>query len=274
MSRQLRSPLLPTTPGEWLRCFRSRSQDNESSTALDSLSHALGVSPKTIRRWETGRAQPSQQDLINFASFFRLTPLQRHFLNRAFSNMRYGSAPVEPDVLREQAIAYLTMATPAYLLDRFFYVQAWNSLVAGIEGSTIETTHPNFLGRVRTDPRLRSWAVDHDSLVRNLTATLWIGSGRACGMPAYVDTVEELSRIPGFRERWASLAVPANEGISATDVPHDIDVPHAGRFRLVASKVEFPPTHYLVQYVPLDDDAWRYVSSLRGCATPKVHFAE
>lgn len=272
MLRPSKAPMLPTTPGEWLRCFRYRVHSDDSASTLQQLSQSLGVSAKTIRRWETGQARPSQQDLQNFAEYFLLTPLQQTFLTRAYSNMRYGAAAArDSERLQQQAEPLLSPLLPGYLLDRLFYVCAWNSYVTEVEPVYEREQHANFLGRVLAEPHFREGAVDHPSFVRHLLETMWIGTGRICGSPGYVKMVNELSRIPDFRDLWCSLALE-DAGSLPIQAPQDLML-DGGTFRVFCAKIEFPPVSYLVQYVPVDAAAWDRLAALRWRGPPAVELS-
>ena len=270
-SSTAKGPALPTTPGEWLRCFRQRLRgDDEEATSLQALSRALGVSEKTIRRWETGHAQPTQRDLQHFASYFRLSALQQNFLNRAFSNMRYGAAPTDQRLLEGPAKSLLAVELPVYLLDRLFYVRAWNSYAAAVEmeAETPEAC-PHFIARTLRLRHFREGAHNYHLFLRQLLETMWIGTGRICGSPGYMQMLRELDQISGFRESWSALAAESRGQDVSPGGSQDFTVSRVGTFRLVASKIEFPPTYYLIQYVPVDDLAWANLTALRQGSAPQ-----
>ena len=95
MPRTPSPPPLPDRPSHWLANFRYRLRgqygEHLSPEALGSL---LGVSGATIRRWESGHATPSDEDLQRFARVCNLAPPQREFIQRLFS--RLPPAPAGP----------------------------------------------------------------------------------------------------------------------------------------------------------------------------------
>jgi transcriptional regulator with XRE-family HTH domain len=271
-TKRARELPLPVTPGEWLRAFRHRSPDQDETSSLERLSFAVGVSTKTIRRWETGRSFPDQNDLRNLARYFHLTPLQMTFLGRAFSNMPFGPERASPQVLQEQVSPLLAREMPTYLLDRLFYVRAWNSFTGLVEPeSDPQALHPHFIGRLLTFPEARESAVDYEALIDNLIRVMWLGTGRGCGSASYVQMLHELAEIPGFRERWCSL-VNDDDRSQWPGTPPTFALRDGGKFSLFSSKIEFPPTFYLVQLIPCNDAAWNKVNILRESGPPEVYF--
>jgi transcriptional regulator with XRE-family HTH domain len=271
-TKRARELPLPVTPGEWLRAFRHRSPEQDETSSLERLSFAVGVSTKTIRRWETGRSFPDQNDLRNLARYFHLSPLQTTFLGRAFSNMPFGAERPSPQVLEQQVSPLLALELPTYLLDRLFYVRAWNSFTGLVESEAEpESLHPHFIGRMLTFSELRGDATDYEAMIGYLIKVMWLGTGRGCGSSSYIQMLHELSAIPGFRERWYSL-VEEDDHSEWPGTPPAVALRDGGRFSVFASKVEFPPTFYLVQLIPSDNTAWEKVNRLRLSGKPDVYF--
>jgi transcriptional regulator with XRE-family HTH domain len=247
-------------------------EELDETSSLERLSSVLGVSAKTIRRWETGRGQPNQNDLRNIARYFHLSPLQMTFLGRAFSNMPFGQERASPQLLQEQVSPLLSKDLPTYLLDRLFYVRAWNNYVRLIESDTeSREIHPHFIGRVLTLPQLQEKAADFEGFVHHLLQVMWLGTGRGCGSPSYVQMLHELAEIPGFKERWCSLA-HEDDPARWPGTPPLVVAQNGGKFSLFSSKIEFPPTFYLVHFFPVDDLAWSQIQAIKESGKPEVSF--
>ncbi|MPZ49527.1 MAG: hypothetical protein GEU75_09560 [Dehalococcoidia bacterium] len=164
---------------------------------------------------------------------------------------------------------------PGYILDRLFYVRAWNSYVTalGLEHETAER-HPHFIGRVMTDRRFRQSACHYEALIRYLLQAMWIGTGRLCGSQAYVRMLNQLAEIPGLREYWSSLVLDDDGSMKLLqEATQDIVIPGRGKFRLFSLKIEYPLFYYLLQYVPMDELAWRTITLARAECGPEVSFA-
>src|SRR5439155_24792950 len=127
MSRLVSRPPFPDTPGGWLACYRYRRWfEGEVLSSPEQMGEFLGVSGPTIRRWETGRSTPSHFDLQRFADVCRLSPIETAFLVTAF-DAREQEKPPESDKFKESVTEILCTDFPAYVLDSFFYLRAWNS---------------------------------------------------------------------------------------------------------------------------------------------------
>ena len=57
----------------------------------------------------------------------------------------------------------------------------------------------------------------------------------------------------GWNDLAFGAAIPDEEILEAVDES----------YRLIVSKLESPPTHYLVQYVPTDAEAWASLTAMR-----------
>ncbi|MPZ48404.1 MAG: helix-turn-helix domain-containing protein [Dehalococcoidia bacterium] len=269
MTKQSVRIAFPTLPGEWLRSFRLRVRDeNGHSCSLEELGNRLGVSWRTIHRWETGFSQPSGSDLRALADFFSLTPFQTNFIMRAFINRRAGMKANVPLFL-ERATRLLRTEFPAYLVDDLFYIRGWNSYAGALQiefGPMASDTH--LLASIfdtrgeyhgSTEARLRYWI-----------QTTWAETAGFCGSPGYIRMLQELSDIPGFQERWASIPLEQDSEPSLLGAPEEVVTEDVGTYRVFMSRIYFPPFFYLREYVPTDDLANQALAGLRLKGPPTV----
>src|SRR5688572_9753404 len=100
--------------------------EGEFISSPEHLGEFLGVSGPTIRRWESGRSSPNHFDLQRFADVCRLSPIETGFLLDAFA-AKESEQPPDINEFHRAAEDVLKLPFPAYLLDSFFFLRAWNS---------------------------------------------------------------------------------------------------------------------------------------------------
>lgn len=265
---------VPTTPGDWLRCFRHRVTDEDGAPiSLEKLGMALGVSTRTLSRWENDYAQPSPRDLRNFVKYLRLSGFQTAFLYRTFTTMGPDAPTPDPRVFFDRAAPLLRADMPAYLLDTLFYVRGWNSFADELDFLGDSRQAPShFVKRALSfDLKLAGEGGRSEALGPHMLQTMWLETARHCGSAGYMRMVDELSDLEGFPELWTGLAL--DESASALPgAPLDFSN-DKGRFRLFTSKVPFPPFYYLLQFAPMDDCAWENVSRLRLVGPPTPYYS-
>jgi len=281
MARLALRPPFPDSPGAWLACYRYRRWlEGEVASSPEQIAELLGVSGPTVRRWETGRSTPSHFDLQRFAEVCRLSPIETSFLVAAF-DAREVERPPDEDVFKESARQLLSIEFPAYLLDSFFFVRAWNSYmdvldgpIAGsgqapniLRGPIVGATQPNAL----EDPQQRLWRWLRD---------FWMSTAELCGSLPYKRVLRELSAIPGFEANWRHMPLERSRWqLWSFSTPYSFSNERVGSFTVFPSRVIVPPTYHLRVYVPLDDravarlDASRLKGPSRPVFTPEVHWS-
>lgn len=276
MSRPIRTPNLPTTPGTWLACYRYRMKhEDQQPYSPEDLGVHLGVSGDTVRRWEMGRATPLTQDLLRFAEAANLRPLERAFLVKAFSANEF-EAPPDQALFRDLAQTLLSEPFPAYLYDSLFYVRGWNSYMDIIHRTSFPLHGANRLERMfePVPPEARSSSTVERR--RNIwVREFWYETARLCGSRPYIQTVEKLIHVPSFASRWTSLALEydpsQDEPVGAPNFRVD---PTEGIFRATTSSVGLPPTYFMREFVPVDANAWAKLEQRREQGKPQVSLAE
>jgi hypothetical protein len=83
--------------------------------------------------------------------------------------------------------------------------------------------------------------------------------------------ISELSEIPGFQERWASIPLEQDNEPSLLGAPEEI-VTDAGNYRVFSSRIYFPPFYYLREYVPTEGGSSEALQGLRAKGAAVAHF--
>ncbi len=265
-------PPFPISPGEWLHRFRYRlTKAEQERWTREDLGAELGVSGRTVARWETGQSEPTQSDLENLAACLHLSVLQAEFLFRAFGPKRIERAP-EAHVMFSRVRDLVATGFPVLILDSLYYVRAlstYNQILA-----TSDTTSA---GQPGVDHMLwQILASDRTPESREHSMwwikTIWLETASLCGTPAYERMISRLRVAPGFEEAWLRLA-DLNEGDSVMeDGPADIVLP-SGVFREFRIQLFLPPVYHVRQFVPMDDRAKQSLSSLRNVGAPGATFS-
>jgi hypothetical protein len=81
-----------------------------------------------------------------------------------------------------------------------------------------------------------------------------------CGSDRYQDMLIELTRIPGFRQRW--MSIPCQDEPFIVGMPEEVSRPGLGHFRVFVSTLRLPAPYHLLEYVPVDDQAWTTLTEL------------
>jgi transcriptional regulator with XRE-family HTH domain len=268
----------PYAPGDWLRVFRSRC---DRCAAPDVLGSRLGVSGKTVVRWESGQSTPHEADLESLAQVLELSLTQRAFLFRAFTTVRETHAP-DAGLFQEQARKLLSGPFPALLMDGLYYVRARNTFATAMfypRGGP-EGPQAHFLRRILSRPAMNG--ID-DGRRRQMERShwlqlVWLATAAFCGLPAYARMLDELSELPGFRESWVRAAVESGDS-QLGGAPLNIDR-DGQSYRVYVSQVDFPPIYHLREYVPTNDAARARVEELRSevphqvDVNPVVHWSQ
>lgn len=260
-------PSLPMTPGGWLAAFRYRaSLEEETLLTPERLGAIIGISGATIRRWEAGRARPSESDIARVSEVCRLTAIEASFLERAFrareGDDRAPDATTFNAVLRRVRDADL----PVFLLDSFLFVRARNAYAEAVQGADdVPGVAPHPLAymfgeidavdgelHARREAVAQSWLLD-----------FWYWSAPACGTDAYKRMITSLSRFQAFTDKWTALGMERSaDGEEPIGGPYTTDRGENGIFRLYPVRIFLPPTYTFAELVPLDDRARASVERL------------
>src|SRR5690606_17590751 len=86
---------LPHRPETWLSFVLHRAEkERDVHLSPEDVGGQMGVSGATVRRWENGRAVPTEEDLVRLGEICGLSSQQVAFLRIAF---RGRLAPLPPD---------------------------------------------------------------------------------------------------------------------------------------------------------------------------------
>lgn len=284
MARSLSTPPFPDSAGAWLACYRYRKLGPKGEhLSPEQLGALLGVSGATVRRWESGSSQPTNQDIGRIAQVCGLEPIEAEFLRLAF-DARTDEQPPTWEMFEKSAKELLSTETPSLILDSLFYVRGRNFAASHLS-SALDAPE---LGENLLQPVLsrlcpespRSSAVE--SSIQRVLLDVWFSTAIFCGSRPYRRFLADLCRIPGFQERWRAVALqPMQESLAARIQTHQYNVssPQAGRYRVRQARITFPPLYELHEYIAVDEKA---VDQLRGlpdwntsdiCLSPRWHWA-
>lgn len=275
MARIPSAPPFPDRPGAWLANFRYRAQvAGGQRLSPELLGYHLGVSGATVRRWEAGVSEPSEDDLRRLAEVCRLNPVQREFLLRAYAR-NHARPEAAPENFYERATQLLSIPRPAFIVDELHYVRAWNNYVGVIrERNPVcmkEGTHLlHIVLMPRPDYRPE---VDRERSL-GYVRLFWLWTAELCSLPAYASTLRELAANRVFRDCWLSLAEPDARATPApADVPFDEAMICSRRYRIYTTETYFPPNYRVFVYEPADAAARKLVCALEKVEEPRVSFA-
>jgi hypothetical protein len=277
MPKRTKEPPFPNNPGAWLACFRHRLRVADRTPSPEEFGRLINRSGTTVRRWESGRAVPDDDDLAAMVKVCSLSPMQLAFLTSACSRTATFGAPNAEAFRAYIGEALCALPVPAMVLDSLFYIRAWNSYVDAVSpgrSAGFETgVHPvSMMLRAAHRGRL-GVSDDNDALLWEGLRIFWLSTAPLCHRPEYARLLEELDQQPNFRPLWMQLAlgddmlshkpVAFAEGIGS-DGPH---------FRVYSQTVTFPPTYYLHIYIPDDDEARERVNALGRQGRPLACYA-
>ena len=280
MPRLISRPPFPDSPGAWLACYRYRRwMEGEMVSSPEQLGEYLGVSGPTVRRWETGKSTPSHFDLQRFAAVCRLSPIEASFIMEAFGAKELEQSP-EAEAFRQAAEEVLAIPFPAYVLDSFFYLRAWNSYMAALDGPPLTSGQAiNLLrGPILAATRPNE-SEDRDHRLWRWLSDFWYSTAGLCGSIAYKRVLREFAGIPGFEEKWRRMALERNQWQSwSFNAPYHYKNESVGDYSVFPSRIILPPTYHLRVYVPRDEWARH---RLAECLTqspevailPEVHWS-
>jgi hypothetical protein len=229
----------------------------------------MGVSGATVRRWEAGQSNPSDEDLSRFAEVCHLSPQQREFVTRLYSR----PSPIvsgEPANFRQQVSDALSIGEPACLMDELFFIRAWNAAFVDLTGN-LEAELPRGLNGIRLalevgkrpEPAVE-WA-----RVRDIVRQMWMWTAHVAVAPAYAALVADLLKDENFAEHWQGLV----EGENGQPGPMRMPVPSGesdeGPYTIQLGEMLFPPLYRIFICQPGFEDERREFRNRK----PEVFFA-
>ncbi len=269
-------PPLPDRPSLWLANFRYRLRGARGErVSPEALGYQLGVSGATVRRWETGQSNPSDEDLTRLAEACRLTAQQREFLHRL-----YGRHPFEfhgaPPCFRDEATRLLEIEKPAYLVDELFYVRAWNSYYAAMVGpladrlpSGLTSPHMAFLASPYED------AAAEFARRQHFVRLTWMWTAHLGTTPEYTELVRDLFSLEGFTEHWQDIVDEISDECQPPLImPLRQREVGGGSYLVSMCEAVFPPVYRLFEYDADDDVAETWLRRQVQAGPPQVEFAD
>lgn len=198
----------------------------------EELASLAGVTVSWLAKLEQGRAHGVSADVLEaIGRALRLDPTeQRHLLSLAgFQTTDVEAGPVAVTAAL-QALVDQLHPSPAYLLDRAWYMVAWNEAEAALFPSLRNHTHdtPHLLDLVFCDDDLSRLMADHDAELIRLVAQFRLHRAAWPNDPAIEAVVDRLTAQSGrFTQLWtAGDVAPFNT------TRRIFDHPVAGRLEL------------------------------------------
>lgn len=272
------SPLpFPNSPETWLSFFRRRAEaEHGIHLSPEEVGAKLGVSGATVRRWENGRAVPTEDDLAHFGELCGLSQQQIAFLRIAF---RGRHAPLPPDhkTFRSTTESLLTeKCVPIVVFDELMYVRAWNSYMPFLGEQASILLHSELHPLERFFEAVESGLIDerHCATIGwKAIQTFWQFTAPYNPAIEYAELVARFESYPALAALWTQL--PDNQtavdrsGVARLLLPYD-DAP---RFSLVNSAYSYPPMYSIFEFHPEDDRAHCVVEKARAQGKPEVFFS-
>jgi transcriptional regulator with XRE-family HTH domain len=275
MARLPSAPPFPDRPGAWLANFRYRARGEDGHRlSPEILGYQLGVSGATVRRWEAGSSDPSEDDLRRLAEVCNLDSLQREFLLRAYGRL-HARPEGPPDNFPARASSLLSIPRPAFITDEFHYIRAWNSYVTAMRGESpvcfrqgMHVMELALLPKQDFDP-----AKDIER-ARGFVRLFWLWTAELCSLPTYAVMLRKLSANRVFRDCWLSIPeCRAQNDAAPVSALFDEACICGRRYRIYAAETFLPQSYRLFVYEPADDAASELISALEKIEPPKISFA-
>lgn len=269
-----------TELGEFLRSRRSRvdpgalgfpeaGRRRSPGLRREEVAAVAGVTVSWLARLEQGRAHAvSAEVLAALASALQLDDVERAHLF-ALAGLRAERRQLPSDAVTPALRVLLDELdpNPAYLLDRAWYIVAWNKAEAALFPAVAAGAAPrNLLDLVFGDEALARLMVDHDEEIVRLVAQFRAHRVDWPGEPALDEVVARLeASSPTFARMWA-----AEDVAPFVTTRRVFDHPRAGRIEFDHHRFAAldRPGAQLVVYtsVPGSDSARRLWSTISSAA--------
>ncbi|KAF0811671.1 hypothetical protein IGB42_03829 [Andreprevotia sp. IGB-42] len=182
----------------------------------EEVAQLAQISPTWYAWIEQGREISVSSDVLDrLAAALRMDKTQRAYLFELAG--RHDNQPAAPEHSMPPALLAQIVedfAAPAYILDRYWDVIAWNAPAAVLFGPWMNAAHaPNLLRFVFLDPAARTLVEDWETRARRLAAEFRADSRSSLDDPALLQQVEALSQAsPEFAHFWKLHDVLERQG--------------------------------------------------------------
>jgi transcriptional regulator with XRE-family HTH domain len=181
----------------------------------EEIAQLANISSTWYTRLEQGKEiSPSGSTLSRIAKVMRLTAAERNYI----FDLAGRVDPEEFQTIGEKALTAETdefitaIASPAYLLDRYWTPRVWNHETSKIFSLWLEGPEINLLRHMFLDPQARHFVVEWEHRSRQLIAQFRIDYARNIDDPKMVEIVEELNaESTFFRDIWNEQEVQFRE---------------------------------------------------------------
>ncbi|MCL2658408.1 MAG: helix-turn-helix transcriptional regulator [Betaproteobacteria bacterium] len=185
----------------------------------EEVAARCGISPTWYTWIEQGRTTAiSVSALARLAEGLNLSTAERAYLFR-LAGRADPSAPDAAEIESAPLAALVeAIASPAYVLDRYWDALAWNAAAAQLfrvwlGGKRGAGQAPNLLRYVFLDPRAKSFILDWEERAQRLVAEYRADSAGSREDVRHVALVNELCTVsPVFDQAWRAQKVLAREG--------------------------------------------------------------
>ncbi|HEX5369436.1 MAG TPA: hypothetical protein VFY10_08490, partial [Dehalococcoidia bacterium] len=223
----------------------------------------------TIRRWESGKIQPTRGDILRFAEVCDLAPMETEFLIRTFAARRREFAPSGQSIeVLKRVVAESEL--PCFISDSLFYLRISSSYFSKMLGiDATENMGLNVMeillrgGQVVQDP-------EENERVDYWLRSFWLMTARMAGSTPYQALLRRLRQLDGFEDRWWQMGLSRPSVIPPVNLPYAFKHPQHGTFRVLSSMLVAPPIYQVREYWPVDEKAERFVKELRRQGPPAI----
>jgi len=223
----------------------------------EDVATMAGVSSTWYTCLEQGRdVRPSEKVLESLSHALRLSPEEREYL---FALAQNRPPPLAQDPAEEVSPAVRRMLSglnvPALIMTVRWDVIAWNDLMARHfrDYPSIPPQDRNLFKLLMTSPEHLQHPEEYELMARRIVAKLHVDYSQAAGDPAFDALIREMIEIsPVFRDLWRRpQIVGRSEGV------HLVRHPQLGGITLEHTSylVEGAPSLRLVIYVPRDAES-------------------
>lgn len=182
----------------------------------EEVAQLAQISPTWYTWIEQGREISVSSDVLDrLATALRMDKTQRAYLfelaGRRDTQPAASNYAIATSLLQRIVDDY---AQPAYILDRYWDVLAWNPAAATLFGDWLRAgAAPNLLRFVFADPAARELVEDWDTRARRLVAEFRADSRSALDDPELLARIDQLAQAsPEFARHWKQHDVLERQG--------------------------------------------------------------